>query len=60
MTNNEAEATSLARAVHQLDELRRKGVDEAEGSVRIFGDSQLIINWCLNLFKRVNKPTLYQ
>ena len=43
----------------KIDELRRLKVPHMEGDIRVFGDSQIVIKWCLNLFKRINKASIY-
>ena len=30
-----------------------------DGSIRVFGDSQLVVKWLLGLFKKANKASLY-
>ena len=59
MTNNEAEAAALYEAVLRYCELLDQGHPGIIPTVRIFGDSQLIIKWLLGLFKKIGKRSIY-
>ena len=51
LTNNECETAALRDAMKHLVALRTKGGYAVSAPIRIFGDSQLTINFMTGVFK---------
>ena len=60
MTNNEAESTALHLALKGVASLQDQHHPQVCNTVRVFGDSQLVIKWHLGIFKKITKPSIYQ